>query len=84
MSQNLFDTLWMVFETSMNASYRLIKKIDASIDLVRAEETLGPKTPEDLGWSGYFEQINIIKSTGNHFSIITNENSSNWVAKLNR
>ncbi|MDX6191629.1 SDR family NAD(P)-dependent oxidoreductase [Flavobacterium sp. Fl-318] len=81
-NQNMFDKLWDVFDVSMSCSYEMDIQHQVPITLAKVKDKVITNEVYDLGWSQYFEEVEVIEVEGDHFSIIREPYCSKWVKEI--
>lgn len=81
-NQNMFDKLWDVFDVSMSCNYEMDIQHKVPITLAKVKDKVITNELYDLGWSQYFEQVEVIDVEGDHFSIIREPYCSKWVKEI--
>jgi acyl transferase domain-containing protein/NADPH:quinone reductase-like Zn-dependent oxidoreductase/thioesterase domain-containing protein/SAM-dependent methyltransferase/aryl carrier-like protein len=81
-NQNMFDKLWDVFDISMSCSYEMDIQHQVPITLAKVKDKVITNELYDLGWSQYFEEVEVIDVEGDHFSIIREPYCSKWVREI--
>ncbi|WP_166923288.1 SDR family NAD(P)-dependent oxidoreductase [Flavobacterium poyangense] len=81
-NQIMFDKLWDVFYVSMSCSYEMDIQHQVPITLAKVKDQVITNEFYDLGWSQYFEHVEVIDVEGDHFSIIREPHCSKWAKEI--
>lgn len=81
-NEQMFGKLWDVFDVSMSCTYEMDIQHQVPITLAKVKDQVITNGSYDLGWSPYFEQVEVIDVEGDHFSIIREPHCSKWVKEI--
>ena len=81
-NQQMFDKLWDVFDVSMSCTYEMDIQHQVPITLAKVKDQVITNGSYDLGWSQYFEYVEVIDVEGDHFSIIREPHCSKWFKEI--
>ncbi|HVI45320.1 MAG TPA: amino acid adenylation domain-containing protein [Chitinophaga sp.] len=84
--KEVIGRMWNVFNASVSAKYNMDKKLSNHVTVIQADNSLLTggdwKNGEDLGWDKFFEDVTVIHTTGNHFSLVNEPHCSMWSSTL--
>jgi acyl transferase domain-containing protein/acyl carrier protein/thioesterase domain-containing protein len=81
---DIFSKLWAIYNTSMRIKYKMVDKLDVSITLIKANNLFLKTTSFNMGWDTYFNDVEVIDSLANHFSVFKEPHCSEWFSKLKK
>lgn len=81
-NQQMFGKLWDVFDVSMSCTYEMDIQHQVPITLAKVKDQVITNGSYDLGWSPYFENVEVLDVEGDHFSIIREPHCSKWVKEI--
>ncbi|RBL89851.1 non-ribosomal peptide synthetase [Chitinophaga flava] len=84
--KEMIGRMWEVFNASASAKYSMNGKLNNRITVIQADNsqlTGGDwGNGEDLGWNKFFEEVTVIHTAGNHFSLVNEPHCSMWASTL--
>ncbi|MGO4294463.1 amino acid adenylation domain-containing protein, partial [Chitinophaga sp. RAB17] len=76
-----FSHLWTLCEKSLSIKYDYTEKLPYTITLIVADDQR-PRMAVPTGWEDHFQQVNIVHTAGDHFSVVKEPYCSGWLANL--
>ena len=80
------ERVWHLYTSSLEIDYK-IPTINTSIPITLVKATVqllkNKQSDSALGWEKIINHLTVINSPGNHFSIVSEENSNNWLLASN-
>ena len=80
--QMFFERLYQLYDTSMNIKYQPEDKLPYDVSVIRAKNQLIDYNDRSLGWSPYYQSVEVIESEGNHFEIVQAPFVHKWIEKI--
>ncbi|SKA06553.1 Phosphopantetheine attachment site [Chitinophaga eiseniae] len=78
-----FRWLWQLYEKSLSVKYDYTEKLPYSIKLIVTDDT-EKRFPllKLTDWNNYFQEVRVIHSGGDHFSVIKEPYCSKWITEM--